>query len=303
MEVLITGANGFVGSWLAEHLKSSGDSVVMTPSDLDIRDRHAVDQFIAAKKVDVTYHLAALTHVGQSWEDPTDFYQVNVIGTQNLCEALGKHQSGSRLVLISSSEVYGPGEESPVPAAERRFTEESPLRPVNPYAASKAAAEMVAIQAQNGRGIDVVIARPFNHVGPGQGDQFVVAGLARRIVEASLSGKDWIPVGNLGAKRDFTDVRDVVRAYRLLAVDGVPGNAYNVSSGRALSIREVAELLIEYSESRVELRPDKSLMRPVDVFATVGDHSKISKATGWCPVTPLDSTLRDTLEYWRARLA
>ena len=197
-------------------------------------------------------------------------------------------------MLISSAEVYGAGEGVPI-------SEESALSPVTPYAASKVAAEYLGLQAFLGRGLEVVRARPFNHVGPGQGDAFVVSALARRIVEAERAGDLSIPVGNLGAARDFTDVRDVVRAYRMLAVQGVAGEVYNVCSGSARTIQELFEILISNATRPIAAHEDADLFRPMDVPILVGDSTKLHSLTGWKPEIAIDSTLAAVLDDWRRK--
>jgi GDP-4-dehydro-6-deoxy-D-mannose reductase len=174
---------------------------------------------------------------------------------------------------------------------------------VTPYAVSKVAADFLGLQAFLGRGLRVIRARPFNHVGPGQADDFVVSALARRMIEAELRGSGSVQVGNLAASRDFTDVRDVVRAYRLLALNGVAGEAYNVCSGRAVAIASLAEEMAGLLSYDVRLVEDPALFRPVEVPVLVGDASKLVAATGWQPTIPLTATLSDVLDYWRERLA
>jgi GDP-4-dehydro-6-deoxy-D-mannose reductase len=302
MKSLITGINGFVGGWLKEHLLAEGDSVIGLPEGLDICDRKGIIDFMRSVEVDWLFHLAALTHVGQSWHDPEAFFRVNVIGTQNVTEALAESNPNAKMIYISSSEVYGQSLMGESSQNYLPINETTSIRPVTPYAASKVAAEFVALQGAFGRGLDVVIARPFNHVGPGQGEQFVVSGLAKRIVAAQIEGLDSIPVGNLDSERDFTDVRDVVRAYRSLAVAGDSAEAYNVCSGRAISIAEIAQDLIRLAGGKVLLRQDPSLMRAVEVKTSIGDSSKIAAATDWSPTISIDQTLTEILGFWRDRL-
>lgn len=297
MRAFLTGGSGFVGGFLRAHLGASGDEVSVLDDRLDLGDPAAVVELAAglsAARPDVIYHLAALTHVGRSWEDPASTMRVNALGTLAVLEAARRLSVPPRVLLISSAEVYGSGSGIPI-------TEEAPLAPVTPYAASKVAAEYLGLQAFLGRGLEVVRARPFNHVGPGQGDAFVVSALARRIVEAERSGGGSIAVGNLAAARDFTDVRDVVRAYRMLATDGVPGEAYNVCSGSARTIQELFEILISYAKEPVETHEDPDLFRPVDVPVLVGDATKLRALCGWMPEIEIDSTLEAVLEDWRKK--
>jgi GDP-4-dehydro-6-deoxy-D-mannose reductase len=290
----VTGAAGFVAGWLAEHLRACGDTVVRVDADVDVRDGAAVRESLTAAAPEVVYHLAGLAHVGRSWEDPVPTFLVNALGTLNVLEAAAACSTPPTVLVVSSAEVYGSADGA-------ALSEEAPLRPVSPYASSKAAAEFVALQEHLGRGIPVVRARPFNHVGPGQSPDFVVSALARRIVAAERAGGGAVPVGNLDAERDFTDVRDVVRAYRLLVERGRPGEAYNVASGSAVRVRDVAEHLAALARCPVELVVDPSLVRPVDVPVLLGDATRLRAETGWVPEIPLEQTLVDVLEDWRKR--
>src|SRR5665213_2972195 len=297
MRALVTGASGFVGGYLSAHLRGCGDEVVALTDSVDLGDPAgavAFEEQLTAVAPDVIYHLAALTHVGRSWEDPASTMRVNAMGTLSVLEAARTQVNPPRVMLISSSEVYGAGEGRPI-------REDDPLRPVTPYAASKVSAEYLGLQAFLGRGLDVVRARPFNHIGPGQAYIFVVSALARRVVEAERSGGGAIAVGNLAAARDFTDVRDVVRAYRLLATSGAAGEVYNVCSGVARQVEELFTILIGHSRVALEPREDPELFRPVDVPMLVGDNSRLVDLVGWQPEIDLAQTLIAVLDYWRAR--
>ncbi|MHB1986824.1 MAG: GDP-mannose 4,6-dehydratase [Acidimicrobiales bacterium] len=294
MLAYVTGGAGFVGRWLTEHLQDRGDSVVTVDAEVDVTDHSAVLASIGSVQPDVVYHLAGLAHVGRSWSDPTPTFTVNAIGTLNVLEGAARCQPSPRVIVVSSAEVYGAAGEGPV-------CEEAPLRPVSPYAASKVAAEFLALQAFLGRGVPTVRARPFNHVGPGQAPDFVVSALAKRIVAAERSGGGEVSVGSLDVERDFTDVRDVVRCYRLLAERGVPGEAYNVASGRAVRIQEIADRLAALALCRVKLVRDENLVRPVDVPVFLGDTRKAEMITAWAPEIPLEQTLGDVLQYWRSQ--
>lgn len=296
MRAFLTGGHGFVGGWLARHLAQSGDEVVLAPGGLDVRDAAALTDALARARPEVVFHLAARTHVGASWSEPALTFEVNALGTLQVLEAVRSLQPVPRVVLVSSSEVYGRG-------SGEVLNEDAPLRPVSPYAASKVAAEYLGIQAGLGYGVEVVRVRPFNHVGPGQRDDFVVSALARRVVEAERRGGDVLRVGNLDAARDFTDVRDVVRAYRLVALEGEAGAVYNVCSGVATPISAVAELVASLARRPVRLEVDPALLRPVDVPVLVGDPGRLVARTGWKPEIPLETTVADVVEDWRARLA
>jgi GDP-4-dehydro-6-deoxy-D-mannose reductase len=293
----LTGGSGFVGSWLLRHLAEAGDATVDPGPEVDVTDAARLVTNVRAATPDVVYHLAALTHVGRSWSEPAETFRVNAMGTLNVLEAAARCDVPPAVVLVSSAEVYGPAADS------EPLDELAPLRPVTPYAVSKVAADFLGLQAYLGRGLRVFRARPFNHVGPGQADDFVVSALARRMVEAELRGSGTVQVGNLAASRDFTDVRDVVRAYRLLALYGVAGEAYNVCSGRAVTIASLAEEMAGLLSYEVSLEEDPSLFRPVEVPVLLGDASKLTAATGWRPMIPLATTLSDVLDYWRERLA
>jgi len=294
---LITGGRGFVGTWLAEHLSELGDEVVRIDQEVEITDPDALLAAVRAAAPDAIYHLAALTHVGQSWDEPLRVLEVNVIGTAALLAAARECGTDPRVLVTSSAEVYGP-----VTDPDRLpLREGSPTAPLTPYAASKLAAEAVVTQAVLGHGQQVITVRPFNHVGPGQAPSFAVSALAKRIVDAERSGARSIPVGNLSARRDFTDVRDVVRAYRLLVESAPAGEVYNVCSGRDVSIDEIAHSLIALAGSPLELETDPSLVRAVEVPVLRGDPAKLHDATGWKPEISLEQTLADVMSFWRDR--
>jgi GDP-4-dehydro-6-deoxy-D-mannose reductase len=202
-----------------------------------------------------------------------------------------------RVVAVASADVYGQVAEADLP-----ITEDRPLRPVSPYGASKAAADLVALQAHLGHGLAVVRARPFNHLGPGQSNRFVASALASRIATNELTEEATVPVGNLSARRDFTDVRDVVAAYRLLARHGKPGEAYNICCGRDVAVHEIAERLVALAERPMRLETDPDLLRPVDTPVLRGDPTRLHDTTGWKPALSLDQTLADVLDDWRRRV-
>ena len=299
MRSLITGGRGFVGHWLADHLRDLGDEVVAIDREVEITDPTALLEAMSAAVPDAVYHLAALTHVGQSWEEPLQVLEVNIMGTAAVLAAARQCGSDPRVLVTSSAEVYG----AVTDPGRLPLHEGSPTAPLTPYAASKLAAEAVVAQAHLGHGQHVITVRPFNHIGPGQTPNFAVPALARRIVDADRRGAATIPVGNLSARRDFTDVRDVVRAYRLLVESGQPGEIYNVCSGRDVSIREIADGLLELAGTTLEFEVDPTLVRPVEVPVLRGDPTRLVEATGWAPEVPLDRTLADVLAYWRQQPA
>jgi GDP-4-dehydro-6-deoxy-D-mannose reductase len=297
VRALVTGAHGFVGRWLCDHLRAAGDDVMETDHHhVDILDAQAVHGLVADSRADAVYHLAGFADVGASWDRPVDAFRVNADGTLHLLLACRDAGVG-RVLVVSSADVYGAVAEDELP-----ITEDAPLRPSSPYAASKVAADFLALQAHLGWGLGTVRARAFNHLGPAQTDRFVASALAARIARNEVEGHDVVPVGNLSPRRDFTDVRDVVRAYRLLVVRGEAGEVYNVCSGREVAIAELAARLLAMATRPMRLETDPALERPVDVPVHRGDCGRIRKATGWEPEVPLDDTLADLLDDWRRRL-
>jgi GDP-4-dehydro-6-deoxy-D-mannose reductase len=295
MRALVTGGKGFVGQWLTAHLKDQGDEVTVIDLETDVADGAAVRRVMADVRPDAVYHLAALTHVGDSWDHPSQVLRVNVLGTAEILAAARSTPGFPRVLVVSSAEVYGV-----VRADELPLDEDTTTLPASPYAASKLAAEAVALQAWRGYGQPVLVVRPFNHIGPGQSPNFFVPALAKRIVEARRSGATSMPVGTLSTRRDFTDVRDVVVAYRRLIEVGEPGGVYNVCSGRDVSMAEVAHDLLRLAGADLELVTDPALVRPVDVPVLRGDATRLREATGWEPVIPLATTLADVLSSWEA---
>ncbi|HET9732575.1 MAG TPA: GDP-mannose 4,6-dehydratase [Acidimicrobiales bacterium] len=290
MRALVTGGSGFVAGWLVRHLREAGDEVVAIDERVEITDAEALTAAVVGARPDAIYHLAAFTHVGRSWDEPREALRVNTVGTLELLLAARQCAKAPTVLLVASAEVYGVVKPNQLPVSE-----DAPLLPVTPYAASKVAAEFLGVQAHLGWGLPVVRVRPFNHIGPGQRTDFVVPAFARRILDAKASGDKKLAVGNLTARRDFTDVRDVVRAYRLIVQRGAPGEAYNVCSGTDVSIEEIASRLLRLAGADLTLEVDESLVRPVEVPVLRGDPAKLRAATGWEPAIPLDRTLADVL--------
>jgi len=295
MRALITGGKGFVGQWLAAHLNDAGDDVTVIDLETDISDGPALRKAVTEAAPEAIYHLAAMTHVGESWENPSQVLKVNVLGTAELLAAARALPLAPIVLVVSSAEVYGV-----VSPAQLPLGEDTPTAPATPYAASKLAAEAIALQAWRGYGQQVIVVRPFNHIGPGQSPNFAVPALAKRIVEARKTGAGSLRVGTLSTRRDFTDVRDVVVAYRLLILQGIPGTIYNVCSGRDVAISDVADQLLELAHAGLELVIDPELVRPVDVPVLRGDAGRLHAATGWSPSIPLATTLADVLASWEA---
>jgi GDP-4-dehydro-6-deoxy-D-mannose reductase len=294
---LITGGRGFVGQWLASHLLELGDDVTVIDLEVDVTDPAAVLPALRQAAPDAIYHLAAMTHVGKSWDEPLRVLQVNVLGTAVVLAAARECGTDPTVLVTSSAEVYG----AVTDPSRLPLGEDAPTAPLTPYAASKLAAEALVDQAVRGHGQRAITVRPFNHIGPGQTPNFAVPALARRIVEAERKGTGSIVVGNLSARRDFTDVRDVVRAYRMLVETGEPGTVYNVCSGHDVAIQEIADELLRLAGASLTLEVDPALVRPVEVPVLRGDPTRLQSATSWKPEIALGQTLADVLEYWRQR--
>jgi GDP-4-dehydro-6-deoxy-D-mannose reductase len=292
--VFVTGGGGFAG----RHLLAALGGPAMAPSheELDLLDAAAVRSALRAAAPEAVFHLAALASVGRSWEEPADTLLANVAMTVNLLEAVRREAPRARVVVASSGEVYGPPARLPVDEA-------APLRPQNPYAVSKAACDLLAGQYADAHDLLMVRTRAFNHAGPGQSDEYVVGTLTRQVAEAEAAGAAEVVLhtGNVDSARDFTDVRDVVRAY-VAAAELAPG-PYNVCSGRAVSVRELIELL--RVPARVEIRHEvePGRVRAHDVPEVRGSAERLRAATGWRPEIPLERTVANALEEWRRRLA
>jgi GDP-4-dehydro-6-deoxy-D-mannose reductase len=307
MRALVTGGSGFVGTHLSRLLRESGAEVFVAgrardsePVDvvLELDDPASVRGAVDAAAPDVVFHLAAQAFVPESVADPLATYDVNALGTARLFEALRGLPAPPRVVLASSAEVYGSRERTYYPLHETLAT-----RPATPYAASKVAAEAIAQAAWRTYAVPVVVARAFNHIGPGQDPRFAIPAFALQLARVAAGGPPLIKVGNLDALRDFLDVRDVVAAYAALAERGRVGETYNVCSGKPVSLKEMLRRLITIAGVAVEVREDPARMRPSDVPSSYGDPAKLGADTGWEPHTTLDAALRRVYEdaYLRVR--
>lgn len=314
MKVLVTGITGFVGSHMAEFLLDQQVEVTGTirqRSRLDhikhlkdirlveceLRDPFSVESLIEEVKPDLIFHLAAQSFVPTSWNSPMDTIYNNVSSQVNIFEAVRRIHPDCKIQIACSSEEYGHVEPHEVPIKET-----NPLRPLSPYAVSKVTQEVLGYQYNKSYGLHVVLTRTFNHTGPRRGENFVTSNFSKQIAEIE-KGKQppVLYVGNLQAKRDFTDVRDIVRAYWLAVHHGIPGETYNIASGTCWRIEEVLNKLLALSSVDIEVKEDPQRLRPSDVEILLGDYSKFHKQTGWKPEIPFDQTLKDLLNYWRAQ--
>lgn len=311
MKALITGVNGFVGGYLSDYLISQGFEVYGTKLsnepvnaylssqvkifDIDITFEEQVNNVINSVQPDFIYHLAAQSSVALSWKKPQLTMLININGTINILEAVRQANLKTRILLIGSSEQYGIIKPEEVPVNEQHS-----LQPANPYAISKISQELMAQQYIKSYGMDILLVRAFNHIGPRQTPAFVVADFAKRIAEME---KGKLPpsllVGNLEAKRDFTDVRDIVRAYYGIMQKGQKGEIYNVGSGQCYRVKEILEILLSMSELDITVETDPQRLRPSDMPIIQCDNTKLKNITAWYPQYSLRDTLKDVLDYWR----
>ena len=308
-KALIIGAAGFVGNYLIDHIqKNCIWSIVVTKMpqekiektgieirDLNILEPERIKELLEDVRPDYIFHLAAQSSVGLSWKNPGLTVDVNIKGSLNVLDAIRDLDYQPRVLLIGSGEEYGyvkPGE-VPIP-------EDNVLRPGNVYAATKACQNMLGKIYSQAYGMDVMMVRAFNHVGPSQAPLFVVADFCKQAAEIEKGLREpVIHVGNLSARRDFSDVRDVVRAYTLLMEHGAAGETYNVGSGKAIAIREILDIILAQAKVPIEVQVDQARLRPVDVPVNEADVSKLEACTGWKREIPLEQTIGETLEYWR----
>jgi GDP-4-dehydro-6-deoxy-D-mannose reductase len=277
--VLVTGPEGFVGRHLRAELGGA-----FVPFAGGVLDADALAAALRDAQPSAVVHLAAESSVASSWERPAGAWHVNVDGTVNVLEAVRRERPEARVLFPSTCEVYGNASRFPTP-------EDEPVRPISPYAVTKAAAELACALP----GLDVVVTRSFNHEGPGRDDRFAVGSWTRQIARLEGEGGGSLLVGDLSAERDVTDVRDVVRAYRLLLDPSVPAGTYNVASGRSVTMEHVVDLLTGFARVPVRIERDESRVRPADIARLCGDAAKLRAATGWEPAIPLEQTLADAL--------
>jgi len=318
MRVLLTGITGFAGSHLAEYIlnhhpevevfglirwRSRRENIVhlenkITLVEGDLKDIVSLKKILAVVKPDWIFHLAAQSFVPTSWKCPAETFSINAIGQINLFEAILDLGLSPKIQIAGSSEEYGLVFEDEIPIKET-----SPLRPLSPYAVSKVAQDLLAFQYWKSYGLRTVRTRGFNHTGPRRGEVFICSNFARQIAEIEKKKrKPVILVGNLEAKRDFTDVRDIVRAYWLSLERGEEGEVYNIGTGRAYAMQDILDMLISLSQVKVEVKVDPERLRPSDVPILLADSSKFRQLTGWEPRIPLRQSLEDLLNYWRSRV-
>lgn len=309
MKALVIGGGGFVGTYLVNHLhddlgyevavtKTSKENLQMNNAetyDLDVLDKEQIKYVLDKVRPDYVFHLAAQSSVALAWKNPTLTIDVNIKGSVNVLDVIRELDYKPAILLIGSGEEYGH-----IRSSETPITEYNNTRPGNIYAATKVCQNMIGRIYAQAYDMNVMMVRAFNHIGPNQAPMFVVADFCRQVarIEKGL-GEPVIYVGNLSARRDFTDVRDVVRAYALLARLGKPGETYNVGSGHAVSIQEILDKILRLSDMEIRVSVDPEKLRPVDVPIIEADINKIYNCTGWQPVISLEQTLGETLNYWR----
>ena len=299
-QAIVTGAKGFVGSYLTEHLKEKGLKVFEGGREnCDVTQPEQIKQVIEENQPDCVFHLAAIASIKQSNANPVETYRVNLFGAKNLLEAVKEHAPESKVVLVGSSEQYGFVREEEIPIKESQE-----FRPMSDYAVSKLAADLLGYQYFKNHGLKVVRMRPFNHTGPKRKASFVLSSWCKQVAEMEKGKKEKVlPVGNIETVRDFTDVRDVAKAYHLAAEKGVEGEAYNVCSSQGLPLKELIEKVKEVSGQEFKVERSTGLTRRVDVPRLIGDNSKLAQATGWKQEIPLEKTIEDMLDFWRERVA
>jgi GDP-4-dehydro-6-deoxy-D-mannose reductase len=296
--LLVTGQQGFVGTTLSRMVgverQVAGWSVIDLPGNVDLRDAAATSAMVGNAAPDAVLHLAAQSFVPDAVRDPAATLENNLFGTLNVLQALKKCAFRGRMIYVGTGDVYGVVPEDALPVAETRLP-----APRNPYSVSKLAAEALCYQWTATEGMDIVLARPFNHIGWGQSDRFVLSNFARQVVEIRQGRRGpAVAVGDIDVTRDFTDVRDVVHAYFALFASGASGEVYNVCSGRDRSIRSLLDRLAELAGVAIAIEQDQARLRKAEQRRVCGDPAKITRTTGWAANTPLDESLAAMLRYW-----
>jgi GDP-4-dehydro-6-deoxy-D-mannose reductase len=306
MRALITGINGFVGEYLSGYLQSKGIEVCGTDivdknieSNIrfilsDLTEQESIETAVRETVPDCIFHLAGQSNVGSSWIDPALTMKVNITGTVNLMESVRKHVPAARMLIIGSADQYGIVSPEMCP-----LKEDMPINPQSPYALSKAIQEQASRFYIDHFGLDIVLIRAFNHIGPGQRLGFVIPDFAYRIAGIELGLIDKLEVGNLSASRDFSDVRDIVRGYWLLMEKGRSGEVYNIGSGKPRKISEMLDMLLSYTKKDIIVSEDPAKMRPSDAPLIYADCGKLREHTGYQPELDIKDTLWEVLDYWR----
>ena len=314
-KALVTGVSGFVGSHLVEYLISQDINVTgfahpNHPLDnlndiknkikiikINILNKSSLEKNLETEKFDYIFHLAAFSSPSQSFKNPKETLENNILGQLYLLESLAKNKSKSKVLIIGSADEYGEVKEEKLP-----INEETNFAPASPYAVSKVAQDMLGLQFFLHHKLHIVRVRSFNHIGPRQSKAFVVPAFASQIAELEKTNGGKIKVGNLNSWRDFTDVRDIVRAYLLALQKGIPGEVYNIGSGKLFKIEEILKILLSFSKAKIEVIKDKSRIRLTEIQKSSCDFTKFKKQTGWEPIIPIAKTLSDTIEFERNKL-
>ena len=315
MNILITGVTGFAGQYLAENLLEKGTDRIhgtyrseqsveklgdlkdkISLHNVDITSKDGVKELLERIKPEQIYHLAAQTSPSESFKNPEGTLVTNTVSELNVFQALAElGLQETRVIAVTTADIYGAVTPDDLPVGE-----ETPLRPISPYAVSKITQDYLGYYYAFAQKLSIIRVRPFNHTGPRQQPKFVIPMFAKQIAEIEKNGKEPVmKVGNLAPRKDFSDVRDIVTAYSLLMEKGKPGEAYNVGSGKSSSIQQMLDVLLSFTDAKITVEVDQSLFRPVDVVDIYCDHRKVTELTGWESKIPLERTLRDTLDYFR----
>jgi GDP-4-dehydro-6-deoxy-D-mannose reductase len=319
LNILITGISGFVGGHLAEfivrlatshniygttlgpipdYFSQFDNKFIELTCNCNLTNKDNAIEVVRHSQPEIVFHLAGIASIADAWQDAERVLTNNIVGQLNILEAVRIVKPDAKILVVSSADVYGKIGMDEIPV-----TENNDLRPCSPYSVSKLAQEHLCYQYRDNCGLQTIIVRPFNHIGPRQQGNFVVPNFARQIAAIEANRQEPVlHVGNLASERDFTDVRDIVEAYWLLAVMGTPGETYNVASGSAIKIEELLEILLGYSKTRIDVRQDPSLMRPSDTPIMIGSAKKLEADTGWKTKRDIKQTLLETLNYYRSEI-